>query len=137
MSMKNSNDTTGNRTRNFPACNAVPQPTMLPAACPSLFVCSFLINCLVYLLLTTFICLSTSCLALYLDTSTDLYLFTSLDVFLGHAVTTFRREFCGLSYPCWRRAHPGLILPSSGGKYGRRRQSTWRLSRMSIPLMEL
>jgi len=27
MSMKNSNDTTGNRTRDLPACSAVPQPT--------------------------------------------------------------------------------------------------------------
>ena len=25
--MKNSNDTVGNRTRNLPACSAVPQPT--------------------------------------------------------------------------------------------------------------
>ena len=27
MSMKNSNDTIGNRTRDLPACNTVPQPT--------------------------------------------------------------------------------------------------------------
>ena len=27
MSMKNSNDIIGNRTRNLPACRAVPQPT--------------------------------------------------------------------------------------------------------------
>jgi len=27
MSMKNSNDTIGNRTRDLPACSAVPQPT--------------------------------------------------------------------------------------------------------------
>jgi hypothetical protein len=27
MSMKNSNDTIGNRTRDIPACRAVPQPT--------------------------------------------------------------------------------------------------------------
>jgi hypothetical protein len=27
MTMKNSNDTIGNRTRDLPACNAVPQPT--------------------------------------------------------------------------------------------------------------
>jgi hypothetical protein len=27
MSMKNSNDTIGNQTRDIPACNAVPQPT--------------------------------------------------------------------------------------------------------------
>ena len=27
MSMENSNDTIGNRTRDLPACNAVPQPT--------------------------------------------------------------------------------------------------------------
>jgi hypothetical protein len=30
MSMKNSNDTIGNRTRDFPACSAVPQPTASP-----------------------------------------------------------------------------------------------------------
>jgi len=30
MSMKNSNDTTGNRNRDLPACSAVPQPTALP-----------------------------------------------------------------------------------------------------------
>jgi hypothetical protein len=29
MSMKNSNDTIGNRTRDLPACSAVPQPTLL------------------------------------------------------------------------------------------------------------
>jgi hypothetical protein len=32
--MKNSNDTIGNRTRDLPACSAVPQPTAPPAACP-------------------------------------------------------------------------------------------------------
>jgi hypothetical protein len=32
MSMKNSNDTIGNRTRDFPACTAVPQPTAPPRA---------------------------------------------------------------------------------------------------------
>ena len=30
--MKNSNDTIGNRTRDFPTCRAVPQPTALPRA---------------------------------------------------------------------------------------------------------
>jgi hypothetical protein len=34
MSMKNSNDIIGNRTRNLPACSAMPQPTAPPAACP-------------------------------------------------------------------------------------------------------
>jgi len=34
MSMKNSNDTIGNRTRELLACSAVPQPTAPPAACP-------------------------------------------------------------------------------------------------------
>jgi len=32
MSMKNSNDTIGNRTRDFPGCSAVPQPTAPPRA---------------------------------------------------------------------------------------------------------
>ena len=32
MSMKNSSDTIGNRTRDLPACSAVPQPTVLPRA---------------------------------------------------------------------------------------------------------
>jgi hypothetical protein len=32
MSMKNSNDTIGNRTRELPTCSAVPQPTALPRA---------------------------------------------------------------------------------------------------------
>ena len=32
MSMKNSNDTVGNRTRDLPACRAVPQRTALPLA---------------------------------------------------------------------------------------------------------
>jgi len=32
MSMKNSNDTIENRTRDLPTCNAVPQPTALPRA---------------------------------------------------------------------------------------------------------
>ena len=35
--MKNSNDTIGNRTRDLPACRAVPQPTASPRA-PSWFV---------------------------------------------------------------------------------------------------
>jgi len=30
MSMKNSNNTTGNRTRDLPACSALPQPTAPP-----------------------------------------------------------------------------------------------------------
>ena len=30
--MKNSNDNIGNRTRDLPACSAVPQPTALPRA---------------------------------------------------------------------------------------------------------
>jgi hypothetical protein len=30
MSMKNCNDTIGNRTRDLPACSAVPQPTAPP-----------------------------------------------------------------------------------------------------------
>jgi hypothetical protein len=34
MSMKNSNDTIGNRNHHLLACSAVPQPTALPAACP-------------------------------------------------------------------------------------------------------
>ena len=34
MSMKNSNDTIGNRTRDLPPCSAVPQPAVPPAACP-------------------------------------------------------------------------------------------------------
>jgi hypothetical protein len=34
MSMKKSNDTIGYRTRDLPACSAVPQPTAPPAACP-------------------------------------------------------------------------------------------------------
>jgi hypothetical protein len=36
MSMKNSNDTIGNRTHELPACSAVPQPTVPPRA-PSLY----------------------------------------------------------------------------------------------------
>ena len=34
MSMKNTYDTIGNRSRNLPACSGVPQPTALPATCP-------------------------------------------------------------------------------------------------------
>jgi hypothetical protein len=34
MSMKNPNDTIGNRTRDLPACSVVPQLTAPPAACP-------------------------------------------------------------------------------------------------------
>jgi hypothetical protein len=33
--MKNSNDIIGNRTRDLPACSAVPQPTALPRAPPT------------------------------------------------------------------------------------------------------
>jgi len=32
MSIKNSNDTIGNRTRDLPTCDAVPQPTAPPRA---------------------------------------------------------------------------------------------------------
>ena len=32
MSMKNSSDNIGNRTRDLPACSAVPQPTVPPRA---------------------------------------------------------------------------------------------------------
>ena len=34
MAMKNFNDNIGNRTRNLPACSAVPQPTAPPRAPP-------------------------------------------------------------------------------------------------------
>ena len=34
--MKNTDDTIGKRTRDFPACSAVPQPTAPPAACPGI-----------------------------------------------------------------------------------------------------
>jgi len=37
MSMKNSNDTIGNRTRDFLACSAIPQPTA-PSCSPSKYV---------------------------------------------------------------------------------------------------
>ena len=33
MSMKNSNDTIGNRNRDFPTCSAVPEPTEPPFHC--------------------------------------------------------------------------------------------------------
>jgi len=36
MSMKNSSDTIGNRTRDLPTFNALPQPTAPPAACPDI-----------------------------------------------------------------------------------------------------
>ena len=32
MSLKNSNDTIGNQTRDLPNCSAAPQPTALPRA---------------------------------------------------------------------------------------------------------
>ena len=36
ISMKNSNDTIGNRTRDLPACGVVPKPTVPPAAYPGI-----------------------------------------------------------------------------------------------------
>ena len=36
MSLKNSNDTIGNRTRHLPACSALSQPTAPPRASPPL-----------------------------------------------------------------------------------------------------
>ena len=41
-SMKNSNDTFGNRTRDLPTCGVVPQPTAPPRA-PSYYVCKYLL----------------------------------------------------------------------------------------------
>jgi hypothetical protein len=43
LSMKNSNETIENRTRDLPTCSAVPQPTVLPAACPR-FLCLVTLN---------------------------------------------------------------------------------------------
>jgi hypothetical protein len=40
MTMKNSNDAIGDRTRDLPACSAVPQPTAPPRA-PLGLVCTF------------------------------------------------------------------------------------------------
>jgi len=37
MSMKNCNETIGNRTRDLPDCSAVPQPTAPPAACSHIY----------------------------------------------------------------------------------------------------
>jgi hypothetical protein len=46
MSMKNSSDKIGNRTRDLPACSAVPQPTVLQAHKPNMSVqeCLYLAN---------------------------------------------------------------------------------------------
>jgi hypothetical protein len=45
MSMKNSNDTIGNRTRDLPACSAVPQPTAPPRSKDIyLFICSSMLE---------------------------------------------------------------------------------------------
>jgi hypothetical protein len=44
MSMKNSSDTIGNRTRDLPTCSAVPQPIAPPAACPCLLISRITIN---------------------------------------------------------------------------------------------
>jgi len=45
--MKNSSNTIGNRTRDLPACSAVPQTSAPPAACPLLlFVVNYLDNTL-------------------------------------------------------------------------------------------
>jgi hypothetical protein len=43
MSTKNSNDTIGDRTRYFPACSAVPQPTVPPRA-PTVCCCQLKFN---------------------------------------------------------------------------------------------
>jgi len=42
MSMKNSNDTIGNRTRDLPTCNAVPQPTAPPLNWSAIETCLYL-----------------------------------------------------------------------------------------------
>jgi hypothetical protein len=48
MSMNNCNDTIGNRTRDHPACSAVPQPTAPPCAPQYLLhvrkICEFLLQ---------------------------------------------------------------------------------------------
>jgi hypothetical protein len=44
MSMKNSNDTIGNRTRELPACSAVLQPNGPPAACSGFIILNLLIS---------------------------------------------------------------------------------------------
>jgi hypothetical protein len=44
MSMKNSNDTIGNRTRNLPACSAVPRPTAPLCAAPNTTAPAFLFS---------------------------------------------------------------------------------------------
>jgi hypothetical protein len=41
MSMKNSNDTIGNRFRDLPVCSAVPQPTAPPGIPPNCSTFSF------------------------------------------------------------------------------------------------
>jgi hypothetical protein len=44
MSMKNSNDTIGRRTRDLPACSAVPQPTASPRAHNTIFIIIIITN---------------------------------------------------------------------------------------------
>jgi len=44
MSMENSNDTIGNRTRDLPTCSTVPQPTALPRAPISKKIPNLIIN---------------------------------------------------------------------------------------------
>jgi len=44
MSMKNSNDTIGNRTGGLPACSAVPQPNEPPRAGAEQVLCVFCVS---------------------------------------------------------------------------------------------
>jgi len=53
MSMKNFSDIIGNRTRDLPTCNTVPQPTAPPhdpGVCSTVFICKCIIP---YIVVTT------------------------------------------------------------------------------------
>jgi len=54
MSMKNSNDTIGNRTRDLPAYSAVPQPTAPPGA-PYFTQAITYLNCAIWLVMNIFV----------------------------------------------------------------------------------
>jgi hypothetical protein len=93
---KNSNDTIGNRIRDLPACNAVPQPTAPPAAGPS--DCNILqYNCV-------------WCHPRHLRTSFWIY-------FLSLLFETKRRHLCFTKYRrnilCSRVSHLSLVSSHS------------------------
>jgi len=111
MSMKNSNDTIGNRTRDLPTCRAVPQPTAPPRAPSCLTYIGIYRPSVLNYPLNTVLLLSTN----HIRIVRSVRLCQSMLLF--REVATWRMTVLHIDNIKWSRGH---LVPNIDGEYGRR-----------------